>query len=965
MSEQNGFLLEEEQFLEEEQSTLLRFVHQKTGARVLYMKNEDPNKVFSIAFRTPPLGSTGNCHILEHCVLNGSRKYRTKEPFMDFLKSSLQTFLNAMTFPDKTMYPVASRNNADFANLMDMYLDAVFFPNVLSDPLVFRQEGWRYEVFDKESPLQYQGVVYNEMKGALSAAEDQIFEQISAALYEGSIYAQNSGGDPYEIPTLDYESFCAYHKTYYHPSNAWVFLYGDLDEESTFARMNEYFSSFEPQKIDSMPGLVPHFSTPKQLETTYACGPSEPIANKSYLAYTWLLDEPENERESLLAQLLPTLLVDSEAAVLKKALLRELDCEDVFASYQTLRQPSLVIVAKHVDPEKKELFVHIIERTLRRLVEEGLDQNLLQATLNQAEFQLREKGNFPTKGVVLAISALTPWLYERNPIAALAYRDDLNNLQTEAKRGVFETYINKNLLENPRRLCSVHRPEPGKNEQRDALQKEALEAYRATLSDSEIQALIAENEALRQRQDTPDTPEQKATIPVLTRADLPTQLPRIPRELREEEDAVWLEHRLPTAGIHYLDLVFDASHISIEEAPYAALICELIGLLDTQKRSYSDYANEELLLTGGIQANFSLFPNANRMGEFQRKIIVSTKFLGTQTLDRGLSLLREQLFETSFSDRERIIEVLRMLLSQYRMSLTDNAHRIARDRALSSVTALSFYNQSINGLTYYRVLKDLAENYTEEAHEKLQAVYGKLFSASYRIVNLTSDVASLPALRDAVKSSLETYPSNRYAPVFVDFLAAPKKEAFILSADVQYVAMGNLLRKENQLVPYRGQWAVLAGILSHEFLYNEIRAKGGAYGTGAGLSWTGTISAWSYRDPGLRKTVETYRRLGDFVRHLDLSAQDLDRMIIGAVGSLDEPMTERRKGRFDLSNYLSGRTPESYDCILREILETDLATLHEAADSIDCAFSEPHLAVVGSENAILAEKEYFDCIHRL
>nr|WP_072513749.1 insulinase family protein [Ndongobacter massiliensis] len=965
MTEQTGFLLQEERFLEEEQSTLLRYVHQKTGARVLYMKNEDPNKVFSIAFRTPPLGSTGNCHILEHCVLNGSRKYRTKEPFMDFLKGSLQTFLNAMTFPDKTMYPVASRNDADFANLMDMYLDAVFFPNVLSDPLVFRQEGWRHEVFDKESPLQYQGVVYNEMKGALSAAEDQIFEQISAALYEGSIYAQNSGGDPYEIPTLDYEAFCAYHNTYYHPSNAWVFLYGDLDEESTFARMNEYFSSFEPQNVNSLPTLVPDFSTPKALDITYACGPSEPTEHKSYLAYTWLFDEPKNEREAMLAQLLPTLLVNSEAAVLKKALLRALGCEDVFASYQTLRQPSLVIVAKHVDPHKRAQFSDIIEQTLRKLVAEGIDQNLLQATLNQAEFQLREKGNFPTKGVVLAIAALTPWLYERSPIATLAYRDDLDALQKEQNQGIFETYLRKNLLENPRHLCSVHRPEPGKNERRDAAQKEALKTYRASLSETQLEALIAENKALRQRQDTPNTPERKATIPTLTRADLPTSLPRIPRALCEEADATWLEHALPTAGILYLDIVFDASHISVEEAPYAALVCELIGLLDTYKRSYSDYANEELLDTGGIQTNFSLFPNANHMGEFQRKIIVSTNFLGTRTLDRGLSLLREQLFETDFSDRKRIIEVLRMLLSQYRMSLTDDAHRIARDRALSSVTALSYYNQSLNGLTYYQVLKNLTQEYTAEAHEKLQAVYSKLFSAPHRIINLTAEAASLPALHNAVQKSLQTYPSQRHAPVFVDFLATPKKEAFILSADVQYVAMGNLLREAHQLLPYCGPWAVLSGILSTEFLYNEIRAKGGAYGTGANLSWTGTVSAWSYRDPHLRQTVETYCRLGDVVRNLDLSAQDLNRMIIGAVGALDEPMTERQKGRFDLSNYLSGRTPESYDRILQEILQTDLAALHQTANAVEGAFSEPHLAVIGSEQAILAEKSYFDCIHRL
>ncbi|MDY3052831.1 MAG: insulinase family protein [Ndongobacter sp.] len=958
----HGFIAEESRFLPEEDATLTIYRHEKTNAHLLRMKNGDPNKVFAIGFRTPPIGSTGNCHILEHCVLNGSRKYHTKEPFMDLVKSSLQTFLNAMTFPDKTLYPVASRNNADFSNLMDLYLDAVFYPKATSDPLIFRQEGWRYELFSSDEPLTYQGVVYNEMRGAMSSAESQIEDQINRVLYRGTIYADNSGGDPYEIPTLQYEEFCRFHDTFYHPSNSWTFLYGDVDEEQCFARLAEYFDDYEAAAPDSMPERVARYTETQRVTAPFSVGPSEHVENQAYLSCSWLLHDTGTDARQLIAHLLPDLLVYSEASPLRQALLRELDCEDVYCSLLPLRETGFSIVAKHVAPEKAERFAEVVDETLRQLVQNGIDAELLQATLNSSEFELREKGNYPTKGIVYAVNALSPWLYGQNPIDALAYQDDLDTLKRGRSSAIFERYIDTFLLQNPHRVLFVHTPEPGLNQRRDLELAQELAKKKATLSAGEQEAIIRENEALRQRQNQPDSPEQKATIPVLSKNEVPRQLPRIPRELRSEPEATCLLHALPTAGIHYLDLVFDASHIGLDEAPYMALLCELLGMLDTEKRSFAEYEKAELQATGGIQMHPRLYPNAKAAGGFDRRVVVSTKFLGETTIEQGLMLLHEQLFETDFSDRARIVEVLKMVRSQYQMSLAQNAHRIARERALSSTNALSYYNERINGLSFYQLLQEITEQYTDEVHEKLLAVYEKLFTGARRVVNLTSEREHLETLFPAVQHALRRMPSQSIAPSLIEFEARPKREAFITSVDVQYVAKANMLSSKH---PFHGSLSVLSGILSTEFLYNEIRAKGGAYGAGLSSSWTGSLCAWSYRDPGLEKTLQTYDALGDAVRRLSLTEDDLNRFRIGAVGSFDQPMTERQKGSFDLSSYLCGREPEFYDRTLRELLDTTEEQLRRYADALDEAMSEEHIAVIGSEASILAAKDRFDVLYRI
>lgn len=961
MTVKNNFTLLEERYLPEEEATLYHYEHKKTKARLLHMKNEDPNKVFIIGFRTPPLGSTGNCHILEHCVLNGSRKYKTKEPFMDLLKSSLQTFLNAMTYPDRTVYPVASRNDVDFANLMDLYLDAVFYPNATRDPLIFRQEGWRYELFNKEDPINYQGVVYNEMKGAMSSAEDQVSDQISERLYPDSIYGENSGGNPYDIPSLSFEDFSNYHKKYYHPSNSWTFLYGDIDEEETFQRLEDYFKDFDYQEVKSLADDVGRFNQEHEYKESYSLSPSEDPTKQTYLSYSWLL-KPAQDEERLLLQLFPAVLVNSEASPLRQALLKELDCEDVYCEFSPVREPAFSIVVKNVGPEDGPLFKEIVDRYMTSFAEEGLDKDLLFGELQSAEFSLREKGNFATKGIILGLSCLSGWIYDENPIDALSYREKLDSLREGAHGRLFEDFIQENFIENAHRVFIVHEPQPGLNVDRDKKVREGLDAYKAALSDDELDKLIEENEALRTRQDSGDSAEAKETIPQLTREDLPIHIEKLPRELVEKDGLTFLYHDLPTSDIHYIDFVFDVDHVSREEAEWLALICELVGMMDTENYSYSDYSNKESLYTGGITTRARLYRDmAGDRNDFSRKIIVSTKFLGVDHLEQGLNLIEEQLFRSLFSDQARMLEVLKMIQSYYQSSLVQSGHQLARARALSSLSALDDYNQALNGFDYYLFIKDLVKNYGPDQQAKIEEAYGKLFSTDGLIVNITSDGESMKKIGSAIEERVKSWPKDKEAYAPISFTPYVKKEAFITSTDVQFVSTAAEFSDDR----FTGDLFVLQRILSNEYLYNEIRAKGGAYGAGMTIDVSQKFATYSYRDPKLLETLEVYRNLDEAVAKLDLSSEDLDRFLIGAVGAYDQPMTERQKGMQDLTDYLINKPEDHNDRLLNEMLAADLESLKAYQKNFAAIKNEQRVAVIGSEGKVKEAEDYFDEIIQL
>lgn len=958
----DAYELIEERFIKEEASTAYLLEHKKTKARVLYLKNQDPNKVFIIGFRTPPLGSTGNCHILEHCVLNGSRKYQTKEPFMDLLKSSLQTFLNAMTYPDRTLYPIASRNDADFANLMDLYLDAVFYPRAVEDPYIFRQEGWRYEIFDRDEAIQYQGVVYNEMKGAMSSADDQVSDHISQKLYEGSIYAENSGGDPYAIPDLSFEDFKKYHEDFYHPSNSWTFLYGAIDEEDSFGRLNEYFEDFEAKKIDSQIGKAPRLKEAQRAEMDYSVGPSQSTENQTFLTQSWLFEELDEE-EKLLVQLLPSVLINSEASPLRQALLKNLDCEDVYGQIHSAQETGFSIIAKNTNPDQAASFQDIIQNYLETFAREGMEKKLILGELQSAEYSLREKGNYATKGIVLGLSAFSDWLYGANPLDRFEYTQYLDALREDLDQGIFEKAIQRHMIENPHQYFILHQAKPGLNASKDEKVKEELEEFKASLSDKELEDLVARNQLLLKRQNSSDTSQQKETIPKLEKNDLPREIESIPRLVKKEGSIHYLGHPLLTSGIHYLNLVFDVNHIGQEDAFTMGLLCNLMGMLDTKRKSYSDYATEESLVTGGIYTSPRLFRNEKQKDDFQRTIIVSSKFLGLNTIQAGLDLIYEQIFETLFEDKDRILEVLKMLQASFQSSLVSNGHQLMRNRAMASIDPLENLNQEVNGITAYQKLKEFIENFDENSLGQIRDLYKRIFASENILVNITSDEESIKKIQKEVSQHLDQYPKKNLAPVSVDFSSYQSREAFISSTDVQFVSAAIPFAQDAE--DFDGKLLVLQKLLSNEYLYNEIRAKGGAYGAGLLIGTNKVLSTYSYRDPNLLRTIDTYKNLGDVLTNLQIDQEDLKGFIIGAIGSLDQPLTEKQKGYKDMANFLMNRDPAYENKLLQDMVETEIEDLKNYATDFAPLKEMNHLAVLGKEEKILEVQDRFDRIYHI
>ncbi len=950
MKKIQGFNLIEERWLEEENSSLLYYEHEKTGAKIFHMKNDDSDKVFTIGFRTPPIGSTGNCHILEHSVLNGSRKYRTKEPFMDMLKRSLSTFLNAMTYPDKTIYPVASRNDADFNNLMDLYLDAVFFPAVKENELIFRQEGWHYHIMDKNDPITYSGVVYNEMRGAMSSADDQIEDAISRSLFPGSIYAQNSGGDPYHIPDLSYEDFIKFHDEYYHPSNSYIFLYGNMDQDETYAHIGAYLDEFERKDVDSMPRGPKHFDKPVEDEVSFAIASGDDPEGKDYLSLSWIVDQAKSDTSRYLYKLLAGALVKSESSPLRRALFDELGALDVRASLYDVKEIGFSIIVKGVAPDKKDLFLKIVMDKLGQMAEKGIDRKALEGLVRGMEYRLREKDGMATKGIVLMDRVMNEGLYGCNPMDILAYDRQLEELKELLADGALEKYVSDKLLNNPHRVLLVHKAVPGLNVSRDKAVEEKLAAYKKSLSPKELDLLIEKNKTLETRQNADDSPEDKASLPNLSKDQLPQSIAKVPREVGRVGDSTLLLHRMNTSGIVYLDLVFDINHMGFEDLPYLGLLANLLGQLDTKKHTYEEYGKLESIYTGGIGAGaFTVEKHSSR--DFDLTFTLSSKFLGLENLEKGLDLMTEQAIDSLFTDRKRLKELVNISLASMESSIVPSGHSYAAMRSMAKSNAALAYVEEMTGLSYYMFLQGLAKDLKDEDVDRLVKVYSSLTLGKNRLVNLTASSDLIDGAVGLVEKGLAVLPQPRdleRAPLVFE----PKKmsEAFSLASDVQFAGIAAPFHKDK--LPHKGSYEVLATILSLTYLYNEIRAKGGAYGQGMAVSRDDMARAISYRDPHLKRTVDIMMGMGDFVANLDMPDNEFYSFLVGTIGAFDTPMTEKAMASKDMLDYIKGTDPDFYNRILEEIKATKLSDIKALAPQIDDFLKRASLTVIGSKEKL-------------
>ncbi|MGI5948906.1 insulinase family protein [Peptoniphilus sp.] len=954
-----NYELIEEKYIDEVSSDCKVYTHNKTGAKILTLSNSDKNKAFGIGFRTPPVKGNGVCHIVEHCVLSGSRKYKTKEPFMDLIKSSQQTFLNAMTFPDKTIYPISSRNKKDFYNLMDVYLDAVFYPMIHEEEKIFLQEGWHYEINSRDDDLKYNGVVYNEMKGVYSSAENIVADALTFNLHENSSYGVDSGGDPALIPTLSYEEFKDYHKKYYHPTNSYIYLYGDMDMEEALKYIDEnYLDNFEKIDLNSEIILNEEFDKEKDVEITFSASKEEATENSDFLARGWTIGYQTSKMDIFMRDFLSSILIESESAPLKRAILDAEIGEDVYTETSTSLPLDFSIVVKNTSADKKEEFLNLIDEKLRELVENGIDRDLIEATLNRYEFVFREGGG-NQKAIIYYIRALNTWLYDKSPLDSLYYIDVLNEVRERIDDNFVEKYIEEKLLNNKYAVNVVARPEIDKNEKQDEKVREELAKIKESLSEEELDEMIEKSKALLKYQMEEDSLEAKKTIPTLELSDIDRDITEY-KVVHDEIDGVkYLKSIEDTNKIVYTNICHDIGFLNEDEIEKMSLLTTLLSLLDTKNYSYEELNNEIYKSTGGIYFAPTVYVDSKDNKKYSVKLSIKMKSLA-ENVSKGLEIIDEIIENTILDSKKRIKELLYIMKSRIESGLLSNGHQVVISIVKSYFSEASAYQSHISGMDYYEFLKDLVENFDERWDELLKSfnsLYQKLFNRENLIISVTGEEEDLESIKDDFREYIDTLNTETVTPGNFNFKDTNKNEGYYMTSNVVYVSKGYDLTKLGQ--KYVGDLTVLSNILNSSFLHNEIRAKGGAYGGGITIPRTATLATYSYRDPNLKNTVEVYDKIGEFVKNLNISDEDLKDFIIGSMNTFDPLLSPEQIGDLNLARYITNLTSSDVKKSKEEALNTNLEKLRAFGEVIDKAMKKNYLAVIGSESKIRENEELF------
>lgn len=943
--------------------------HNKTGARVALLSNDDENKVFYIGFRTPPTDSTGVAHIIEHTVLCGSDKFPVKDPFIELAKGSLNTFLNAMTYPDKTVYPVASCNDKDFQNLMDVYLDAVFHPNIYHEEKIFQQEGWHYELASAQDDLTINGVVYNEMKGAFSSPDDVLYREIMNSLYPHTSYGVESGGDPDVIPELTYEEFLAFHQKYYHPSNSYIYLYGDMDMAAKLQYIDEeYLSKYEALCVDSEPAAEAPFEQTVTVEKSYPIMESESEKANTYLSYNVSLGENLDRKDSIGFQALIDAVASAPGAPVKQALIDAGIGTDVSCIFEAdVRQPFFSIIAKNAEVSQKEEFIRIIEDTLRKLAESGVDKKALAAALNHDEFKYREAdyGSYP-KGLMYGLSMCETWLYDdTKPFVYLELGDTYQALKKELETSFYEEMITRCLLKNTHKSVVVVRPVKGLTGRKEKELAASLAAKKAAMTKEEIDKIVADTEALKRYQEEPSAREDLEKIPLLTREDMKREALAYCNEEKKVGDTVLLYHDIFTNGIGYLRFLFDLRQVPEELFPYVGLLRAMIGLVDTTKRSYSELYSEINLQTGGIAPAVNTYTDARDLSQYQVTFDLKVKTL-YENLPQAFALAEEILTESVYTDPKRLYELVAESRSDKQAQMMTAGHSLAAGQALSYLSKTAMVMDHMNGIAFYRMLEELEKDF-EQKQEELIANMQKVVRCIFRPENLMVDytaqkegLAGIEALIEGLKGKLYTDPidTKGYEPNPVK-----KNEGLMSSAQIQYVCRaGNFAKKG---LPYTGALKVLRVMMGYDYLWTQVRVKGGAYGCMCQFGKSGESYFVSYRDPNLEKTIETYEKAADYIEHYEADERTMTQYIIGAVSEMDMPLTPSAKGNYSLAGYLThydfARVQKERD----ELLATDADTIRGLAGYIRAFMEDECLCVVGNEEKIKEQENLFTKIEYL
>lgn len=958
----HGFKLHRIEEVKEVDGVARIFEHEKTGARLLYLSNADDNKVFSISFRTIPANDTGLPHILEHSVLCGSRKFPTKEPFVDLMKGSVNTFLNAMTFPDKTMYPVASRNDKDFMNLMDVYMDAVLYPNIYKDPYILRQEGWRYEMDEKTKKLVYNGVVFNEMKGVFSSPESMLSRQAFHSLFPNSTYGHESGGLPEVIPNLTQKEFTAFHKKYYHPSNSYIYFYGNGNILKHLQFLNEeYLKDFDRSQTDTRVQLQKPFQRVKTVEEYYSVNPKDPIQEKSYLGLSFVVGRSTDPELYLAMDILENILLETPASPLKRALLDAGIGKDVEGEWEaTLNQPIFMIRAKNVDPKKKDKFKLMIEKTLKKLVTQGIDPKLIEATLNRKEFLLREMEvrRYP-KGLVYNYKVLDSWLYDGDPLIHLRFEPVLEKIKSQSSKKYFEKLIQKHLLENKHRSLIVLKPKPGLDVKISKQLEQKLEKYQKKIKKSELKKILAETQELKRRQQTPDSPEVQEKIPLLDLKDIDPQAEVLPRKELELGGVRLIHSPVFTNHIAYLGLYFDAETLTQEELPYLAMLSDLLGRVDTKNYRYQDLANEINIHLGGLSYGASPVARKNSMMEVHPKMVVRGKALMSK-LPKLFELMEEVMYRSQFTDAKRMKEIIQESKAQMDSSIQMAGNAYASTRVQSYYSKLGKIRDLMGGVSYYEFISDLEKNFDKrfpEFSKQLERIAALVFNRQRLLVNFASTEEELNLKRSEFESFFARIPLKELPLQKFDFKYEAQNEALVIASKVNYVAQGADFIQLG--FPYSGKMQVLRSVLSKGYLWNQVRVQGGAYGVRLEITRNGSMSMTSYRDPNLKETYQVYSSLPEHIQKLDLTPREMVKFILGTISDLDQPMTPSEKSEAAMNEYMMGLEQAEKQKTREDILSTKLEDLRGFSKTVEQVLKQHYITVVGGESKIKESSSMF------
>lgn len=959
----------DEHRVEDVQSDGFILRHKKSGARIAILSNNDDNKVFYIGFRTPPEDETGVPHIIEHTTLCGSKKFPVKDPFIELAKGSLNTFLNAMTYPDKTVYPVASCNDQDFKNLMDVYLDAVFNPNITKYEEIFRQEGWHYELTGKDDELKINGVVYNEMKGAYSSPDEVLSSQIYRSLFPDNTYSKDSGGNPEYIPKLTYEAYLDFYHKYYHPSNSYIYLYGDMDVVERLEWLDkEYLSLYDYKKVNSEINKQPAFDEIKNVEAKYSITMDDSQENKTYLSYNRVVGDTLDEMLYQAFDVLDYALVSSPGAPVKQALIDAGIGDDVYGSYDAgILQPVFSFVAKNANASQADEFESIIENTLKEVVKTGINKEALLAGINSSEFKFREAdfGQFP-KGLLFGLNCLDSWLFDdMKPFIHLECLGTFAKLRKAVDTDYFEKLIQEYLLDNTHGSSVTVKPKRGLgNEREEALAKE-LSDYKASLSDEEIKKLIEDTEHLKKYQEEPSSDEDLRKLPMLTRADMKKNA--MPFSNIEDEllDVKVVRHDIESNGIDYISFLFDAGDFAQSELGYLGFFTNALGLVSTEKYSYTDLANATNIYTGGISTGTASHPDIKDRNNFVFKFEVKLKVL-EKNLDKALELMEQMLLTSNFTDTKRLGELVAQIKARLQANLSSSGHLVAAMRSMSSFSRYALYQDELKGVAFYRSIcrieKELSES-PKSVSDKLAAIAKKLFARNRMLISFTGNNEAYANAKPSLEKVIAGF--NKMSAVGnqaeVHFNTA--KEAFIDASQIQYVAKtGDFICEGYE---YTGALRLLRIILSYDYLWINVRVKGGAYGCMNTFLRSGESYFVSYRDPNLSDTLDVYDRIPEYIKSFSPDERDMTKYIIGTFSALDTPMNPEAKGSRSLSAYLEGITYEQIQKERNEILNAQPEDIRRLADLVEAVLKKDSICVIGNENMIKESAGLFENVEKL